>query len=1206
VSEDRDSKAPVMRRLGDFILLEEIGRGGMGKVYHARQISLEREVALKVLPVVGGLDPDSVTRFRREAEAAGRLSHPGIVPIYAIGEVDDTYYYAMELVHGPSLHEMLQSLRDRGPGSLRFSLMEESEMLLRFPGIQETPVSPFLSNSVYAASCAAMALDLCGALTAAHQGQVIHRDIKPSNILLHPVGRPVLVDFGLARDELAMSMTQTGEAVGTPAYMSPEQAAGSKMLDSRVDVYGLGATLYEMLTLRPPFTGQSAAEVMRSIIEDDPLPPRRLNPRVPRALETIVLTCLAKDVDRRYRTTADLANDLRAFLAGSEIRARRPSLAERISGNINRNRRSAWVACFSVLFALVIGLSIGLVSINNNRQSAMLALDSAKILLLQGKVRESHAEYVQAQVRLEDPELVSDRRLQDFAEVFSEMYSKNRYDVLARFLDTLPTDDLDRPEYHEFRRRLRGIGRIEFANGRRSMDVSVCRIVDGEYDSKWLRLPADGSLSVGHYFVRFAMRGMEPFVNSVEIERDRTVTVDPRFKLVAQVPKGTSLVAPPDGPVFVVDQRELTVGSYMDLLHSIDYHELAKELQPKGGTGRHMNRPVTGLSFRQARTAAALLGGHLMSRAEYLFAATSGSSELQYPWGYDFDLKHVVGDPRFTSALAPVGSKPSGASPNEIFDLVGNAAEMLSAQRNHNLFWAGGHFASEPRDLSVRSFTALLGPDSQSRHVGMRVARFLPAEDDGKANGRIESRVSALAAGKRPFVVSTWTIGTDGRIQLVQNFQIARGERVLHFPDLPGFRQTSGLAKDTSGNRLALEPMPDHNGYQLLMADRAGPIRLTVHRRLEPLTGLFGSMDSHNLHVPLTNQKRVSIHRIELPVGSFVDEVWPDPDERCYVGGAPVLIWQRPAEQGAAGPLEYVSVRFRCDGAMTGRWPATATVSRAVTDLFQALTARDTSALARLLADDCLFAPQGWARGEILRKIQALPSYSDVTVLDVTAVGDVVNAEVRLSWRRADGIREERSVPGWRMRVVFRRTTEGMRVVRLMPSSRPDLGVATGGRYTQAHLRAEITPEEGTTLTRLVDGVTELQLELRPPRTKLSRADHWVTITGCVDGSGDVDSVRMQLTSGREEWRRGVRVAGSAATPVGRSGGSKIQGSTEHWLFHRRDGVWMRERWTLLSMAHRHLLLRCVATGSTRADAESRFRARLPWFQSITERLRVY
>jgi hypothetical protein len=192
------------------------------------------------------------------------------------------------------------------------------------------------------------------------------------------------------------------------------------------------------------------------------------------------------------------------------------------------------------------------------------------------------------------------------------------------------------------------------------------------------------------------------------------------------------------------------------------------------------------------------------------------------------------------------------------------------------------------------------------------------------------------------------------------------------------------------------------------------------------------------------------------------------------------------------------------------------------------------------------------------------------------------------------------------MRIMLRRTAEGMRVVRMMPSSRPDLGVIENGRYKQARLRVDFAPAQNTRMTRLVGGVTELQLELRPSRTKLSLADHWVTLTGCVDGSGDTDAIRMQLTAGTEFWRRGIPASGSEVTPVATSGGAKIEGTNEHWLFRTRDGLWTRERWTRLSLAHRHLLLQCVVTGSSRAEAESRFRARQVWFRAITESLQVY
>src|SRR5690606_9824466 len=198
-------------------------------VYRARQTSMGRLVALKVLPGFVGLDPDSVARFRREAEAAGRLSHPGIVPIFHVGEDQGIHFYAMELVEGPSLESLLDSLDGRVPERLLASLFEETALVEACPGLREPLAQHSLSGGArYARSCAAIAADVAAALEVAHRGGVVHRDLKPSNILIHRSGRPVLADFGLARDEQTVGLTQSGDALGTPSYMAPEQACGSK------------------------------------------------------------------------------------------------------------------------------------------------------------------------------------------------------------------------------------------------------------------------------------------------------------------------------------------------------------------------------------------------------------------------------------------------------------------------------------------------------------------------------------------------------------------------------------------------------------------------------------------------------------------------------------------------------------------------------------------------------------------------------------------------------------------------------------------------------------------------------------------------------------------------------------------------------------------------------------------------------------------
>ena len=274
--------------LGDYELVEELGRGGMGVVFKAEQASLGRTVALKM--ILRGSMPSSadLARFRTEAESAARLDHPAIVPIYEVGQHQGQPFFTMKYVSGTTLAHRLA----KGPMQAR----EAAELL--------APV--------------------CRAIHFAHERGVLHRDLKPSNILIDEEGRPHVSDFGLAkRVETPHDLTVSGTVLGSPAYMAPEQAAGTRgKLGPASDVYSLGTILYQMLTGRPPFQAATPVETLLMVIEQEPLPPRLLNPRADRELEMIALKCLQKPPELRYATAAQLANDLEAYLADEPTAAR--------------------------------------------------------------------------------------------------------------------------------------------------------------------------------------------------------------------------------------------------------------------------------------------------------------------------------------------------------------------------------------------------------------------------------------------------------------------------------------------------------------------------------------------------------------------------------------------------------------------------------------------------------------------------------------------------------------------------------------------------------------------------------------------------------------------------------------------------------------------------------------------------------------------
>jgi serine/threonine protein kinase len=342
-----------MGQLGDFRLLREIGRGGMGVVYEAEQVSLRRRVALKILPFAAALDPRQLQRFKNEALAAAHLRHENIVPVHAVGEERGVHFYAMQLVDGQSLAALI--------GELKIPAGEPSPVRGRVSSTTVAVLSTERSSGSrrYFDWVAKLGRQAALALDHAHSIGIVHRDIKPANLLLDPHGLVWITDFGLAQMAGAPGVTVIGEMLGTLRYASPEQALARRgVVDHRSDVYSLGATLYELLTLRPLFASTDRNELLRQIADEEPRPPRSLESAVPRELETVVLKALCKEPSERYVTARELADDLQRFLDNRPILARRPTIMERLWKSA---RRHPTLVCAGLL-VLVLLLGASLVS----------------------------------------------------------------------------------------------------------------------------------------------------------------------------------------------------------------------------------------------------------------------------------------------------------------------------------------------------------------------------------------------------------------------------------------------------------------------------------------------------------------------------------------------------------------------------------------------------------------------------------------------------------------------------------------------------------------------------------------------------------------------------------------------------------------------------------------------------------------------------
>jgi serine/threonine protein kinase len=396
---------PAPRELGDFRIIREIGRGGMGVVYEAEQILLGRRVALKILPFAAVLDDKQIQRFKNEARAAATLDHPGIVPVHSVGCERGVHYYAMQFIEGQSLAEVVEGIRNSDGQGQRAESGEQkakgegapSDYEFRIPNseFQIDTARDALSTQresdapAFFRRVTEIGVQVAEALEHAHARGVVHRDIKPGNLLLDFKGRVWITDFGLARIETDAAITATGDLLGTLRYMCPERALGKhQIVDERADVYSLGATLYELMTLRPVFAARDRQELLDQIAHQEPTSPRRLNRAVPAELETIVLKAIEKRPEDRYASAQLLADDLQRLLDNKPIHARRPTTLERATKWSRRHKPLVRFAV-TLLLLMTIGLAASTFFIAREKGRTSAALATA----------ESEREHAQAMSR---------------------------------------------------------------------------------------------------------------------------------------------------------------------------------------------------------------------------------------------------------------------------------------------------------------------------------------------------------------------------------------------------------------------------------------------------------------------------------------------------------------------------------------------------------------------------------------------------------------------------------------------------------------------------------------------------------------------------------------------------------------------------------------------------------------------------------------
>jgi predicted Ser/Thr protein kinase len=694
---------PELENAGPYKVIGEVARGGMGVVYKARDRHLRRLVAIKVLRGAGA-DGEEVARFRREAEASARLQHSNIVPIHAVGEVLRRPFFVMDFIEGRSLQDLVRA----GELSPR-SALEIAEQIAE-------------------------------ALHYAHQQGVIHRDLKPANIIVDRFGRPQVMDFGLAKQiDDDVGLTKAGTTMGTPAYMPPEQAAGDLAeIDEQSDVYSLGALLYEMITGKPPFAGSSTMNILMKVLEDDPLPPRSINPRIHRDVETICLKAMDKAKERRYATAHDFAEDIRRFRAGEAISASAASVIHRARRAVGRN---APLAVGAVVFTLLSVAGIGYAlyreaaaraaaTDRDERQAGALLASAAEKLLKAESLRSEGAAGWQRSARqlLDDAENEAALALRlrpsgpDAARVLGEARSAVRQLRVAGFLELarefeaggqylaaekvyrVVLEDYDEEDADALAglKRARGVGRLWLATDPPGVEAVVLS-GPGSADAVVRgRTPLEGvEVDSGSYRLVLSGDGVGRHEMPLEVGRSAEVRAG-TLRLPRTGAAGSGMALVPAGTVEIPGTGRSDVPAF-----AIDRYESGADLGEVPGSG---------MSWVEAAARCRDAGKRLCRPREWK-RACSGDSGVAYPYGQTFDPSRC-----WTGALTsggPAGGRPGCVSPFGVYDMSGNVGEWVGAAEEEALTYGGDWSVSEGAFLRC-DFTVYLPPGQAAPRAGFR------------------------------------------------------------------------------------------------------------------------------------------------------------------------------------------------------------------------------------------------------------------------------------------------------------------------------------------------------------------------------------------------------------------------------------------------------------------------------------------------------